>query len=410
MHFVHRRVLALRNFLLLVLPAKSGCGPVQKSCPQATLLKLIVISVILIGVLFAIPLTQAQETPTESQSARTRAACYDQLQLFIISLLSRDNAKEYWKDLLERNRCQQSDIFPLDDQIEALMKRLREEYYEHCSSEKITTYTREIQEKKMEIHFIRNIVALNESTATQQDIDAFLSTFEAHKESLKKKMIKRYVTEKKWLTESAFNALFEEWLTRYEDRFEEYLSCPSSAWAEVADEWQEFTDELQEVITFFKGLNDKTDEEEEQNAKEQAEKDAESQTGPGGEKKSPLSAIKDYLNKHIDMKINGLEPEKGLEEIIQEAKKNGQMLSTDEAFEILNLEKESYASALTGAEMMGRYALLYREGSAAISTELTQKIERLSDVVKTSTTSADYLSGLQKSAKAIHKKQGKGTP
>jgi len=365
------------------------------------------ISLLLVGMLLAGSLSVPVAPIAQAQSKTS--TCVKQFGSFVTSLLSTGSANEYWKDLLKRNQCQQADIFSLQDQVDARMKKLREEYYDSCSSDEIPKLQTEIREKKIEIDFVRFIVPVLEDTMTQTDIDAFFKNeFEGVKINLKQTLKKTYVDQKKWVTEERFNALFDGWVTRYEHRFETYLSCDDSGWAEVADKWTEFEDQLAEVLEFFKGTDEDADEQAALAEKERLEKEKEANLKTGGGKNAPPSWIMGFLEKHIALKVNGLEPEKGLQQILEEAEKKGEIVSAQDATSILNQEKENYALALEGADLMARYTLLYKEGSADVTQNLVEKIKTMSDVVVTTTNGADYLAGLKKTSKAIRKKQGKG--
>lgn len=360
--------------------------------------------------IFVLSLILSLGIPQTTFAQTDGSTCLNQFGEFVTSLLSIDNAEEYWKDILERNACQQGDIFALDDEIEALMKRLREEYYDHCSSERIQTFQREIQEKKMEIDFIRKLIPFVESTLYANEVETLEKELPNMILALKQELKKRYVDDKRWVNETQFNALFSEWTERYSHRIDDYLSCPDSAWKEVSERWTKFQEGLKEIVNAFKNINKNADEEAALAEQEESDREAEQANSLVGEKASPFSSIKGFIQKHVGFRINHLEPRKGLEEIIEEAEKEGDLITAQEAFLQFQVEEERHDDLVSGADLVGRYTLLYREGSGDITQALTDKIETLSSIVQGTTQGADYTVGLKKAAKAIHKKQGTGVP
>ena len=284
------------------------------------------------------------------------------------------------------------------------MKRLREEYTKHCSSAEIDQYKQEIREKKMELHFVRYLVPLDEDTNYQNDIDQFKNDFQSIKTNLKKEMTQIYVEKKHWISSTKFDQLFAKWESTYEHRIDNYLSCPDSAWAQLATEWTNFRKTLREITDLFKKTDDNAPSEiDELNTQNKDE------TVPrtSGEKNAPWATIKKFIQKHIQTRLNGVEPQKGLHEILDEMKQ-GKIVSTKEALSLTNSEEERYQKDLSEADLRARYTLLYKKGSAEITAELVAKIKNLSEIISTTATNADYLPGWQKAAKAIWKKQGKG--
>lgn len=322
-------------------------------------------------------------------------SCGGQFGTFISGLMFPDSPKDYFDDLFQRNRCQQDDIFALDEKIETLMDELREQFFESCSSPDISDIDSEIKELRMEQYFVRHIVPVVEDTTYKKDLELFEENFEAIKMSLTLDMKERFVVDKKWATEEEFESLMNDWLTEYEDRFEKYIECPSSPWQEVAEEWQKFEKGIQALSEINAGPTEEDEDEEEDET-------------ASGEKNSAASSAAGFFDKLIEFRIAELEPEKGLQALTQDIRDNGTLPTVKELQELQSFELVRYEREATKAELLATYELLYSKGSADITHSLVQSLKDLSSSV-TGTTNEE-LKKLKEAAKALHEKQGKTSP
>jgi hypothetical protein len=376
--------------------------------------------------------------PQPAQAENALESCLENAVPFLTSLLDRSNFNDYWLDFVARNRCQQDDIFALDDETEILFDELMNKFEEECNSEEIPRLKDEIRWNKMELFFLRNIVdttEITEDSATEKDIDEQQKAIE---EKTKSRMIRGVYGEletensdgfkmdttqmfddmnekfgeegKGWLTETELTEAINTWVEDYDYRIPLYYDCNYSPWQEVADK-------MRELVDTISALNDPSS-----FSEQVAEMDKEFQdmradlmedVDPGGgEKDAPAGkgVVKNFFKKHFAIKIQAIDPPKKKEELLEEAAAEGQNLDVGEILTATESENSTYNLAAKKAELEGNFWASYREDSGAITTDLVSKIGQLSGIVTLSTTDANLLPGLRDSAKALRKKQGKGTP
>src|SRR3989338_1213196 len=215
------------------------------------------VGVLLAGALLGFGLSAAAQEgapappPAPDNPVGGGGACLDQFSAFISTLLSFDDAKDFFEDLFERNRCQQDDIFALESQIDSKMKTLRGMYFDRCASPEIIELQTDIRDLRMEQYFVRHIVPVAEDATYKRDSEALKNDFDAIKLALFEDMKKRFVEEKKWVTDDAtLESMMSDWLDQYDDRIDEYVNCSVSPWQEVADKWKEFQEGVKELSEF----------------------------------------------------------------------------------------------------------------------------------------------------------------
>jgi len=366
------------------------------------------------------PLVYADEDSTVRENlAETAAevkACKKQFLSFLSEMMDMSGGGEFFKDLFKRNRCQQNDIFALDDAIEQLRKDLREKYYEECSSTEIPTMKQDIREGKMELYFVRNILPVNEDTWYNDDSAAFEDIMDLNRQVVESLLISEYVEHKRrnWVTEPQLIALVDGWMEQYENRFPQYLECTDSPWQEVADKWKELVDTLN-LIKAAQEIGNEAKEMEEEYQREKAQREKEQGIDPGGEKGSGGFFSKPFFKKHFDMEIKGLPKKKDKKDFTDgdsEAEEEiDSSISSSELFDLLGGEEDIFNTRIQQAEMMAKYNQRYgTDGTGGITNVLFNQLGELRAIIVATTNTTEYLAGLDDVAKAIQKKQGSGTP
>jgi hypothetical protein len=369
---------------------------------------------LLIGIILGSQIAQADQAERDAQSR-----CSNQFVTFMSSLLSTDSAKDYWKDILVRNRCQQEDIFALDDEIESLTQEIREEYFDanRCNGESVQETQREVYEKKMEIYFVRHIVEVDESSYDSNDTASIQGAddIQALADALRPEMVEEFVEGKSsWnIEESDLDALMEEWKVRYENRVPQYLDCRASHWQDLADTWTEFVEDLNELGEMLNPRKCAQDDAECEIRNEYLEtkeaRQAETESRLGGLKNSSKGLFNGYFKKHIELKINNLDPKQAVNDFVNEITEDGGFVTTQDIAITYSDNLTAYSRELDQAELLGMYETLYNNAGAEITTELTAKLEELQSIIQASTNGGDYsLVQLKKQAKAVYNKQGKG--
>lgn len=359
--------------------------------------------VLLLGVLVGSTVF-AQDGPAEdaadaavNEAEERGAACLDQFSVFISDMLSSDDAKDFFQDLFERNRCQQDDIFAIDSKIESKMKQIRGLFFNSCASPELSTLQAEVRELKMEQYFIRHIVPVAEDATYKRDSDKLAEDFDAIKFALYFDMKERFVDDKAWLNDEELEEAMQGWLDSYDDRLEEYVSCSTSPWQEVAEKWKEFQEGVQELSEIAGPP---------QNSPPEPEED--SDTSDSGEKNGGGSSIFGFLKKMLVIRNTEVTPLRDPDELAAEAKESGETLTISELQYSTLYEGDRYKREQDKAEMLSRFDLLYSRGSADITKDLVTRLQELRAVIDTTT--KEPLHGLAQSSKGIHSKQGKTSP
>lgn len=382
-----------------------------------------ILGVILGGILA--PYNQAQAEDSTSGS------CLSNLMPYMATLLDRTSFEDYWQDYFVRNRCQQDDIFALDEESEDMFDELMNEYEKHCASDEITQLREDIKWAKMETYFVRHIVVFDERNTYEKDNEAFgealkdvetipgLATQTSDGTAIDSARLygelkDRYVTKKGWLTEEELVTAMNDWIDEYDYRIPLYWDCNISPWQEVGDKLKELADtftSLNEVDSFSERAAE-IKEEYEQAKKDRLAALEEKGVESGGEKDSPSGkkTIGGFFKKHFAIKMQGVEQLKDLFDLSKEEQEESGGVTIDNLLDKSIAEGQSYNLEETRAKLDSEFWGKYREGSGAITADLVHKINELSQVIVDSTNVADFLPGLKKAAKEVNKKQGKGTP
>lgn len=332
-------------------------------------------------------------------------ACGSKILTFLVSFLGSDNFTDYWADFFVRNRCQQQDIFALQDEIDSLLLEL---YEADCSIEGFTELQNEIREKKMELYFVRHIVPAFEDTIFEKD---FVDYDLVADQLLEDDMIPQFVYGKKWISEEDDLRLrFAEWETRYEYRIETYKDCNDSPWQEVGDKFRKLLQTMKDVKDLFSFKNIKeTWEPYKEDIKKQWEQEGILKAN-GEWAGNGWSTLGSFLKKNIELNIRNLPSKQDFEDIMANFEALGTLVTTSMAQTSLQAAEVDFQVLTDKATLRARYQLLYQQGNAEITARLTSKIDALRTIVRASTSGGNgvNLDGLATTAKEIRKKQGSG--
>lgn len=368
------------------------------------------VSVMLIlGFAMGLMASPAPVTAQDTEEPTAAKTCLQRFGVYLSSLSDFDEFKGYWEDFFVRNRCQQDDVFVLQDDIENRLKDLREEYIEHCASDEIVELQEEIRELKMELHFVRYISPAVEDTSYPDDVEEYEATREVFEGKLFTEMEAKYVLKKEWLTTERLIELWDRWMDSYGDRIQKYQQCTDSPWQRVANEWMELVDKL-DMLKNAQSLSERAQEIKEEYQKEKEARNEEANVEAGQEKDGKLKNFKAFIEKHIDINVKNIDKEKTEQEILEEKEALGEVWTVEQFRAEVAAEGDRYTTDELRASMIGSYAARYQNVSAEGVNDLTYRIRELAAIVQNSSNLEVFLPGLKKSAKKIHKKQGAGKP
>ncbi len=143
-----------------------------------------------------------------------------------------------------RPYCQVVDILKLEDELRAL----RTAFLDHAMSCSDTTNDRiRYQELVMELYFVRRAHNLDSSSIQDREAPDPASVQAVRMQQLRVEMKNLFVDEENRVTEENLNALFETWLTKYEDRLARYVGCDEGPWEEVSTVFVSFVTQMQNL-------------------------------------------------------------------------------------------------------------------------------------------------------------------
>lgn len=265
-------------------------------------------------------------------------------------------------DVTVRNQCQSLDIAGLTKQQDRIRSLMRTAFLT-CNNQNLNEMKKAYYKVTAEIYFVRNLVKGGIVLSVPFDIaNGRLGSNPAltDRNDLYKGMKERYLG--KFFNERELGDLFLELETKYEHRVEDYIKCSGGTFTEVAKKWngfkKNFTEDYGGLKTALPGIAAEANE----LAKEV--KGIRTAEVFDGDKLS----FKDYARSWVELQVNGVSPQKGVREILEELQKNFPevSISTLTNYEVLNRlvhAEKTFKTDQLEAEMRANFDLLYGNGS-----------------------------------------------
>lgn len=277
---------------------------------------------------------------------------YRDWSLFISSTLSYVEFTEYWKDILVRynaNLCHYQDIYALIRRLDTVRKQIRRAFYV-CGD---TTRLKETYYRlEAEIFYARNFI--------ETDNGQFIVVNETR---LRKKFKDNFSN---IFTAQQMDELLEEFGERYSSKLEAYRNCADPSWDELVRKWQEFKESAGGIGPAL------------QEAKEQAEERWDRMEN------TSMDLGRDFIGGFVDLKINGLPVEEGLDQIMNELNENtpgvGFTFDQLQASKASNMQFVEYETL--EANYVINYITLYQETSDAFTNNVMSRLELLDDLIQ----------------------------
>ncbi|MFH1533658.1 MAG: hypothetical protein ABID64_01895 [Nitrospirota bacterium] len=304
---------------------------------------------------------------------------------------------EPWKDILMRNKCQATDISGLIIQQDKMRQYIRDAFLT-CKSEKVPALKRGMDELKIEIYYVRNIV--DGTVVASMPFDLISTRQAENPETLKTSTakidadIKEKYSSKTVLSDSELDILIAKLHVKYKDRVNEYIKCTNDAWSQVSKKWKEFVDSAGGL-----GTAAKTAEKEIAGA---AEKLVESVNA---------DSLKATYKGWLQININNLEAKEGLTEIANKLKQNvpgtgsSGTITQSALLDAISVTDTNYDLNKTRAEMNTKFKSLYKETSDS-GTQLL--VTGLDTYNKTLTETFPILAKILEGTKDMNKRQCPG--
>lgn len=319
------------------------------------------------------------------------------LNTFIFNDSFYDGVIEPWKDVLMRNKCHATDVSGLILQQDKIRQYIRDAFLA-CKSEKVPALKRAMDELKIEIYYVRNVVDGKVIASLPFDL---ISTRQAENPgSLKTSTVKLEADIKaKYggkivLSSFELDIFIAKLHVKYKDRVKEYIVCTNDSWEQVSKKWTEFIDSAGGLAT--------------------AAKDAKKEIAGAAEKlveSATADSQKATYKGWLQININNTEPIKGLADIEKQFKKNSQTsgssgtITQSAMIDAISITDTNYNLETTRKEMNTKFYSLYKETSDSGTQLLVTSLDAYNTTLKDS---FPILAKILEGTKSMNKRQCPG--
>lgn len=280
---------------------------------------------------------------------------------FVQHGLSFDDWTQNWKDIFNRNACQREDIVVLQKRLEKTRTQIRQRIFS-CNYKALDSLINLEVRLQIELDYIRRIVESDEERSTGNPDETVLR----NRTRVYQEMYSDIVNDRKLVDEVQFNTFFLQIEQKYSDRLSSYTSCENPTWEELSQKWNSFVDSAAGVKPAWDRL--------ETTVSNKWEK----------VKKSPSQRAGNYLGGFLDIKLNGLDPQKTLTDITQELAEvsPGGLPTYFDVLDRFEVESQRYAAEDEKVRRFARYEALYRHSSDDVVGALGSKLVELNKIIK----------------------------
>ncbi len=272
---------------------------------------------------------------------------------FLSSIVGYDDFTEYWKDILYRysaNVCHYSDIDSLKNRIDKTREQLRKAFYVCADT---STLKKTYYRLEAELFFLRKYV--------DADNGQFLITSDR---DLENSLRDYFVLNKGFFSSEEVTELVKSFKSRYGSRLQTYKNCTDPSWQNLSNKWEELRENVVGMAPSIqqagKSIGAKWDRLE----------------------NTCVFCGKEFFGGFLDMRLNGVPPLQGLQQIGQELAKNKPDGYTfDELQTAQNVSDTEYNDAALQEQYMAQYDQLYRESSDQFTAGLTQRLDTLNNII-----------------------------
>lgn len=274
------------------------------------------ISILILGIATGVVVTRWHAQPPVTLAASNPGAAQTFNQL-IVGFVDTGEFVEYWNDFT-RNTCQRDEIFRLHDEMDATRTSLRAALYGSvvsAANSAVTgsettvadpqTYIDLYREQTVELYYLRNFVKSHEVPLVGAPTSG--RSVETDEGTLQIEMYTQFVEDKGWYGDDAFDALFTELVSNYEEKKEEFLNC--GGWKNIASidpEFQEIKERWQHLVDTFNAIK---------NLKKAFVEIVPPKASDPSSKNADKGNVGTFFREHFGMTLNGTCPKKGLSEL-----------------------------------------------------------------------------------------------
>jgi hypothetical protein len=263
---------------------------------------------------------------------------------------------EPWNDVLERNQCHSSDVLMLAKKQDALREAIRDAFMT-CNTQKIPSLKKKFLRITAEIYYVRHIV--DGGIVMSMPFELLSGRLGASaaitdRGKIYNEMYEKYA-KKDFIPVNEFDNFFLDIESKYKDRISTYIDCKKGTWEAVSDKWTEFVESGAGTGPALKGASKRLSKSADNVGKEISSMKTMEFL------KSDLT-LGGYLESFVQMNINDLPPEQGLQEIGAEISKNMPLFGNPTQSELssaLSSSKKAYDAEKLKSEIDTDFYALY---------------------------------------------------
>ncbi|MEK7544598.1 MAG: hypothetical protein AAB551_00530 [Patescibacteria group bacterium] len=287
-----------------------------------------------------------------------------------------------WKDIFGRNACQRDDILAIQKNLEGVRHDIRTKIF-NCSAGSLDSLIATNLKLETELEYVRSAVSNHiERTDGNPDNAVIVNDRDVIYNNLKTEL----VFNRKLYNSEVFDEIFLKVESDYSGRIADYVSCSDPTFEELSNKWNNFVESAAGIKPAWDKL-DTTVQAKWKNIKD-----------------SPSQRSGNYLGGFLDIKLNGLNPQQTLGDIVEklsEISPSGapSFLDTLNANEA---EQSRYFTEQNQAMRLARYEAIYANGSDDVAVSLAASVVRINSVIKDT---FPVLKGLGECVSAVASKQ-----
>lgn len=283
---------------------------------------------------------------------------------FVSSSIAYDGFVDYWVDIFGKNRCEQMDIENVLRRIKQVRTSIRQSFYA-CDDDRARTLGNTYNKLLAELYYVRHV------TFTDQDNPS--GRFAVVNPEIYAEMQTRFVEQKGYFSLEEFNKLYQNLTQKYAKSLDptregSYLNCNDPVFDDLKDKWQEFLDTAGGFNTGIAA----------------AERSIEREIKRL--ERNPAQSYGNLFWGFVDVKVNGLDPLDGLEQIYDETKRDLPFtdvgVSHKQLFEGAQQATQEFTASKSKAEMMAKYEFLYLNTTDSLRDSLEKKLKETNKIIK----------------------------
>lgn len=306
--------------------------------------------------------------PSSVNKSDSVLACVAQADLkfadFLSSAIGYDGFVDYWADIATKNRCEQLDIENVFKNLKQVRAGIRSSFYS-CDDERAQKLGVTYNKLLVELYYVRHITITD-----QQNPKSLLTIVNP---AVYSEMQKRFVTDKSYFNQKDFDELFKSLSQKYQKSLDpehkgSYFNCDDPVFDELIDKWQQFLDTAGGLKTGGEAAVKSVDRE------------------VTRLERMPAQNYGNTYWRFVDVKINGLNPLDGLQQIYDNTKKDLPFtdagVTHEQLFNKSTQAQSEFSASQTKAEMMAKYEFLYLNTTDSLRDSLEKKLKATNRIIK----------------------------